>query len=255
MDVDRDWSGAARFWGVAAGVGFAVATILYVADVLGWIGTMPTYTATSAGQAQDEATYWAAYFAYRNVTLWDTMLRDALFFFSFLGILPLYLAANAATGGRRAAVQISGAFAAVAAVFGALNAVAFYGAIEYWRDAGWADAPATIMVIGGRATQLLDELSSKAGMAEQAALVIAFAYLGIACRREPALPRRLAPVAWLGSVLLAALVIIPWLPFDTGPAWDLIGLVVGAVIAPVITIGLGLHLGRGLRGPTPEAAA
>lgn len=254
MDLDRGWAGAARFWGVAAGLGFAVAAILFVADVLGWIGTVPTYAATSAGQVQDEATYWAAYFAYRNSTLWDVLLRDALFFFSFLGILPVYLAANAATGGRRTAVQLSGAFAAVAAVFGCLNAVAFYAAIEYWRDAGWANVPATIMVIGGRTTQALDALSSKAGMAEQATLVIAFAYLGVACRREAALPRRMAPVAWLGSVLLAALVVIPWLPFDTGHAWDIISLVVGAIIAPVLTIWLGLHLGRALDRPSSPAA-
>ena len=111
------------------------------------------------------------------------------------------------------------------------------------------------MAIGGRSTQLLDNLSSKAGMAEQAALVIAFAYLAIACRREPALPRRLAPVAWLGSVLLAVLVVIPWLPFDTGHTWDILGLVVGAIIAPVITIWLGLHLSRELQGPATGSAA
>ena len=64
-----------------------------------------------------------AFFAYRYDTLWDYVLRDGLFFFAFLGFIPLALAANVATGGRRAAVQIAAAFIAVGAIFGALNAV------------------------------------------------------------------------------------------------------------------------------------
>jgi hypothetical protein len=118
MNLDRGWAGAARFWGIAAGLGFAVTSILYTADVLGWIGTIPVYAATAAGQVEDEAAYWAAVFAYRHATLWDVMVRDAVCFFSFLGLLPFYLAANAATGGRRAALEISGAFVAAAAIFG-----------------------------------------------------------------------------------------------------------------------------------------
>jgi hypothetical protein len=111
------------------------------------------------------------------------------------------------------------------------------------------------MMAVGRGTQLLDTLSAKAGMAEQASLAVGLAYLGLACRREPALPRSLAPIAWLGSVLLTLLVIIPWLPFDTGHTWDILGLAVGVIIAPVLVIGLGLHLSRELRGPAKELAA
>lgn len=255
MEPDRGWSAVARFWGIAAGLGFIVASLLYTADVLGWIGTIPAYASTSAGQLQDEATYWAAVFAYRHAILWDVMLRDGIFFFSFIGLLPVLLAANEATGGRRAALQVGSAFVGVAAIFGALNAVAFYVDVEYWRNTGWDAVPATVMVIVGRGSQLLDALSSKAGMAEQVVLAVGLAYIGLACRREAALPSRLAPVAWIGSVLLALLVVVPWLPFDTGHAWDLIALIVGVVIAPAIAISLGLHLGRVLRNPIAGAAA
>ena len=119
MELDRGWSRAARFWGIAAGVGFAVSSILDLEMCSGgWLRTARLTPQRPPARSRT-IVHWAAVFAYRNATLWDVMLRDALFFFSFLGILPLFLAANAATGGRRAAVQISGAFAAVAAVFGA----------------------------------------------------------------------------------------------------------------------------------------
>ena len=63
------------------------------------------YAPTAAGQLQDEAVFWAAVFAYRHATLWDCVRRDDLYFFAFLGPLPLLLATNVATGERRAAVR------------------------------------------------------------------------------------------------------------------------------------------------------
>ena len=133
------------------------------------IGSPPTSASTSAGQLQDEATYWAAFFAYRHATLWDYVLRDGLFFFAFLGFIPLVLAANVATGGRRAAVQIAGAFIAIGAIFGALNAVTFFVDVSWWRGTGWEQVPPGLMAAIGRGTEMMDDLSAWSGIASNAA--------------------------------------------------------------------------------------
>ena len=242
--TDREWGRAARFWGLLSGVAFAVATLTYLVEALGLIGAAPVYAPSAAGQLHDEAVFLAASFAYRNATLWDYVFRDGLFFVAWLGFLPLLLAANAATGGRRAAVQIGCAFLGAAAIFGALNAVAFFVDVDFWRNTGWAQIPAEIMVAVGRGTQFFDRLSSWCGTAANAALVIALFYLGWAFRSEAALPRRLGLVAWAGAALCAASIVVGQIP-DTEAIWNVLGLVTGVVVAPTLAIGLGLHLARG----------
>ena len=147
----------------------------------GLIGSEPTYTSSAAGQLQDEATYWVAFFAYRHDTLWDYVLRDGLFFFAFLGFIPLALAANVATGGRRAAVQIAAVFIGVGAIFGALNAVTFFVDVSWWRGTGWEQVPPALMDAIGRGTEMMDDLSAWCGIASNAALAVGLTYLGVAC--------------------------------------------------------------------------
>jgi hypothetical protein len=155
------------------------------------------------------------------------------------------LATNAATGGRRAVVQVGGAFLAAAAIFGALNAVAFFVDIDYWRGTGWEQTPAAIMAAVGRGTQFIDGLSSWCGTASNAALAIGLAYLGRACRTEPALPRRLGLVAYAGAAMLAAMVVLNLVQIEnTDAVWNILALATGVFVAPTIAIGLGLHLGR-----------
>src|SRR5436190_3411933 len=171
---------------------------------MGVLGSRPAYVATAAGQLQDEATYWAAVFAYRHAALWDYVLRDGLFFFAFLGFIPLVLAANAATGGRRAAVQIAGAFITVGAIFGALNAVTFFVDVSWWRGTGWEQLPPSLMAAVGRGTEMMADLSAWSGIASSAALAIGLAYLAVACFTEPALSR---PIGWV-ALAAAALEIV-----------------------------------------------
>jgi hypothetical protein len=250
---DRGWATAARTWGVFSGIAFAVATIAYLVEATGLIGSPPVYAATAAGQLQDEATYWAAFFAYRHATLWDYVLRDGLFFFAFLGFIPLVLAANVATGGRRAGVQIAGAFIAVGAIFGALNAVTFFVDVSWWRGTGWDQVPPGLMAAIGRGTEMMDDLSAWSGIASNAALAIGLTYLGVACLTEPALSR---PIGWVALATAAMEVVIIAVGQIGGldSVGNVLALITGALFAPIIAIGLGWRLSRFLTGRPPLAS-
>ena len=239
--VDPGWATAARGWGVFSGAAFAVATVAYLVQATGLIGSAPTYAATAAGQLQDEATYWAAFFAYRHDTLWDYVLRDGLFFFAFLGFIPLALAANVATGGRRAAVQIAATFIAVGAIFGALNAVTFFVDVSWWRGTGWEQVPAALMASIGRGTELMDDLSAWSGIASNAALAVGLVYLGYACLTERALSR---PIGWtaLATAALEGIIIVAGQIGGLDTVENVLGLATGVVLAPLIAIGLGWRL-------------
>jgi hypothetical protein len=253
---DRGWARAAKGWGLFSGGAFAVATLAYLAEATGLIGTSPAYVATAAGQLQDEAAFWAAFFAYRHDTLWDYVLRDGLFFFAFLGFIPLALAANIATGGRRATVQIGAAFIAVGAIFGALNAVTFFVDVSWWRGTGWEQLPPALMASIGRGTEMMDDLSAWCGIASNAALAVGLAYLGVACLREAALSR---PIGWvvLATAVLEVVTIAAAQVGGLDTVEHVLGLVTGVVFAPVIAVGLGLRLSAVLSGtlaPEPRSS-
>jgi len=243
--LDPAWAGAARWWGWFVGLAFIAASLLYLAEARGLLGAAPTYQSTSAGQLHDEATYWVAFFAYRNATLWDYYLRDGLFFLAYLGFIPLALAVNAITGGGRALVQLATGFIVAGAVFGALNAVTFYVDIGYWRSTGWATVPPEIMAAVGRGTEFMSDLSGWTGAFAQVAFAIGLAYFGAACRRESTLPRRLAAVAWLTATVNVAFValVIAALP-NVDDLRDVLGGLSGLVLTPFLAIVLGRHLGR-----------
>lgn len=249
---DRGWRSAALSWGLVSGIAFLTATMLFLVEAAGLLGAPPAYPSTGAGQLQDEAVYKAAFFAYRNATLWDYLLRDGLYVVAYLGLVPLVLAANRATGGRRASIQIGAAFVGVGAVFGVLNAVAFFVATDYWRYTGWEQIPPETMVTVGRVAGSFDQLSGWCGTAAYGAMALGLGYLGHACRTDPAMPRWLGPVAYAGVVCLASLVVLHVAKIDgMASVWNLLALAVGALIAPVFAIGLGLHLGRFGTGAAP----
>jgi hypothetical protein len=241
--VDQGWATAARSWGLFSGIAFAVATLAYVVEAIGMLGSRPTYVATAAGQLQDEATYWAAVFTYRHATLWDYALRSGLFFFAFLGFLPLVLAANAATGGRRAVVQIGGGFIAVGAIFGALTSVAFFVDVSWWRETGWEQVPPGLMGPIGRGTEMMQDLSAWSGIASNAALLVGLTYLGFACLSEAALSRRIGWVALATAGLQLLIIVVSQISaLDT--VQNLLSLITGALLAPILLIGLGLRMSR-----------
>jgi hypothetical protein len=241
--VDPAWGRTALAWGTFAGIAFAVATVAYVAEATGLLASAPTYVVTGAGQLADEAAFHVAAFAYGQRVEWDFWLRDGLYFFAYLALIPLADGLREIAGGRRVAPQLAGAFLTVAAVFGCLNAVATFVMVDDWRSSGWEQLPAEIMVAVGRDLDLMDGLTRWVGTASFAALAIGLYYVGRCGRSAPALPRWLGAVAYLGGAILVALIVLTQVP-DTDAASNLLSLAVGFVVAPLVTIGLGIGIAR-----------
>jgi hypothetical protein len=215
--------------------------VVYLVEATGVLGAVPTYTQTGAGPIRDEATYWVAAFSYRHATLWNYLVRDGLFFFAYLGFIPVALAANVATGGRRASVQLAAAFIGVGAIFGALNAVTFLVDVWWWRSSGWEQTAPEIMIAVGRSTEMISDLSFWYGAAANVALAIGLGYLAAACFTEPALPRRIGWVA-LVTALVQLMIVGAALTDGMEHVHSVLSLVTGVVLAPMILIGLGLRL-------------
>lgn len=242
---DTGWGQTALVWGTVSAVAFAVATLLFLVETTGMLAPQPVYTPTAAGQIVDEAAYHVARFAYFNQVLWNWALRDVLYFVAYLGLIPLALAVREVAGVRRAAATLTVAFLGVAAIFGCLNAIPTFANAEYWRNTGWETVPAALMVAIGRDSQALDELSRWFGLGAYAVLALGLVYLGVTCRSTPSLPRWIGPVAFVGAVLLVGLVIAAEIP-GADTAYNVLGLAIGVVIAPVIAIGLGAGVRRAI---------
>ena len=86
-----------------------------------------------------------------------------------------------------------------------------------------------------------DDLSAWCGIAANAALAVGLTYLGVACLTEPALSR---PIGWIALATAALEVADIAAGQATGldAAQNVLGLITGVVLAPVIAIGLGLRL-------------
>jgi len=241
--VDPAWGRTARAWGIFAGIAFAIATAAFFVEATGLLASSPAYVPTSAGQVADEAKFHVASFAYQQRVLWDFVLRDGLYFFAFLALIPLGIGLREVAGRRGVAPQLAAAFLGIAAVFGCMNAFQTFVMVDYWRNSGWEQVPATIMVAVGRDLDLMNGLTRWAGIASYAALALALYYVGRTCRASVAMPGWLGAVAYAGAAILVAMVVVSLFP-DTDTAFNLLSLAIGIVVAPLVTIGLGVHIAR-----------
>ncbi len=242
-EFDPAWSQTARLWGVFAGIAFVVATVAFLVEATGLLAASPVYTATAAGPVADEATFFVAVFAYQQKVLWDFVLRDGLYFFAYLALIPLGLGLREVAGRRRAAPQLAAAFLIVAAIFGCMNAFQTFIEVDYWRNSGWDQAPATVMVAVGRDVDLMSGVTRWDGIASYAALAIALYYVGRACRATVAMPGWLGLLSYVGAAILAAMTIVSLVP-DTDAVFNVLSLAIGVLVAPFFTIGLGVTIAR-----------
>jgi hypothetical protein len=241
--IDPGWGRTARTWGIFAGVAFAVATAAFVIEATGLLGNAPDFIPTTAGPVADEATFQAANFAHQQGVLWDYVLRDGLYFFAYLALIPLGIGLREVVGRRHVAPHLAAAFLAIAAVFGAMNAFETFVMVDYWKNSGWDQVAPTTMVAIGRDLSLMDGSTRWAGIASYAALAFGLYYVGRACRISPAFPGWLGLVSDAGAVILVVLAVISILP-DVDGISDILSLAIGIVIAPVFTIGLGQSIAR-----------
>jgi hypothetical protein len=243
IDPDPAWGPIARIAGIFAGIAFFVATIAFLVEATGLLAEQPTYVRTAAGQIADDAAFYVTALAYQKAVLWDYVLRDGLYFFAYLALIPLGLALRELTGPRRAAQQLAAAFLFVAAIFGCMNAFQTFIPLGYWRGTGWEEVPATTMVTIGRVLNVVEGMTKWDSIASNITLAIAMVFVGRVIRDSGFAPKWLGSFAWLGAAVLASLAVSSVIP-GTNVVYDLLALVIGVLIAPVLSAALGIFLAR-----------
>ena len=241
--IDPAWARTARAWGIFAGIAFVIATSAFFIEATGLLASAPTYLVTGAGQVADEAAFHVASFGYQQQVLWDYVLRDGLYFFAYLALIPIGLGLREVVGRRSVGAQLGAAFLIVAAIFGCMNAFQTFVMVDYWKDSGWSQVSATIIDSVGRDLDLMDALTRWTGTASFVALAIALYYIGRTCRASASMPSWLGGIALAGAAILGAMAVLSVVP-DTDTPGELLSLVVGVVIAPIFTIGAGVHIAR-----------
>lgn len=247
-EIERTWRRIARASGYLAAVCLVVATVLYLLDALDALGAAPTYHATAAGDLQDEADWWVAYFAHQHHILWDVVGRDTLFPLAFVALIVTTLAVrNVGPARRRPEAQIMVVLFVAGGVLAALSDLIYLGAGEYWRSTGWSADPAAKMVAVGRSSGALEALTR---WPEAAGFVVLAGGLACLARLSGALPRWLALLANVEAILLLGIAVAEAMHADT--AYDILSLLTGALVGPAVAAGIGWSLGR-TAAPAPAA--
>jgi hypothetical protein len=248
----RDWGRTGAAAGYLAGGALFATTLLFVAEQAGLLADSPTLRRTGAGPAHDIAVYYAALFHYQHQVLWDISLRDCLGPLGFLAVMVVALTVRQAVGPQRPLGHLTALFLQVGALLLILDGVIYLAGTDYWRLSGWTADPPANMIAAGRGLEIVDSVTNFLSMAGYVVLALGLVCLGRLCRTATALPRRLAPFAWAEAAALAGAVVASQLSWGT--VFDVLILLVGAVLGPVVMVWLGHHFKYGVPTvPDPPA--
>jgi hypothetical protein len=244
----RAWSRIGRAAGYIAGSALLAGTVLFLLDAAGLLGSGPVYRSTGAGPLADQATFYAAYFGHQHHIVWDIIARDTLLPVAYLALIVVALAVRDRTGPDHPEGQLLVASFTVGGILSILADLTFLAAAEYWRNTGWTARPATIMVAVGRTVEGIQALThwpEAFGFAVLAGGAVALARL---CGQHRVFPASLGALAYLEALLLLGIAVTGLIPYDAGYNW--LSLAAGAVVGPVLSVWLGVRLGR----PETQAA-
>ena len=250
-DTSHGWRRVGRFAGYVSAGALVLGTILYLLDATNALG-VNSFKPTGAPSVQNEANFWVAEFAHRHHILWDIIARDTLFPVAFMALIVLSLAVRAFVPSERPAGQLMVAFFVVGGVISILNDLIYLGATDYWRLTGWSQVPAVSMVAVGRSESAIESLTRWPEAAGFVVLAAALVCLGNLCRSEAALPARLAVVVYVEAALLVGIALAGIM--QTGTPYDILSLLTGALVGPLVAFWLGRHLGRTSRALATAAA-
>ena len=236
------WSRIGRNAAYLAGAAFLVGTVLFLLDAADLLGESPEYQVTAAGPIQDDANFWVAYFEHQHGILWDIIGRDLILPVGFLALIVAGLAIRHLVGKERPEGQLIVAFLVVGGTISIIADLVFLGDVEYWRLTGLTADPPGIAMSIGRASQAIDFLTRWLEAAGFAILAVGLLYLGLLWRRRPELPRSVEVLAYIEALLLVGIAIAGAGKSDT--SYQVLSLLTGVIIAPVLTVVLGMHLGR-----------
>ena len=183
-----------------------------------------------------------AAFAHQHDIVWDIVARDLIFPIGFLALIVLGLAVRHLVGSQRPEGHLMVIFLVVGGVISAIADLIFLGDVEYWRTTGWTAHPPEVMVAIGRASQAIDFLTRWTEAAGFAIVAAGVLYLAHLCRNRPELPAAVGALAYVEAVLLVGIAIAGAARWDT--PYDVLSLLTGVLVGPILGIWLGLHFGR-----------
>lgn len=250
-EIDRRWARIGRNAAFVAGAGFLIGSVLFLLDALDLLGRSAVYHRTSAGRVQDEANFWVASFHHQHDLVWDIVGRDTLLPIAFIALIILALVLRQLAGADGPDGTLMVTFMLVGGILSIVADLLYLGATEYWRFDGWTSHPAVTTVAIGRTVQAIDTLTHWPEAAGFAVLAPALLYLGRTCRKLPVLPGASATIATIAApvlVLIAAAGLAPW-----HGAYQIASLALGVILAPVLTVMIGLRLGRIAEAAPPRA--
>jgi hypothetical protein len=213
--------------------------VLVLADNTDLLAKSPEFHRTVAGILQDDANYYAAYFARQHQIVWDLALRDALGPVAMLALIAVALALLNLVGRERAEAQLMAAFLVVGAFLIAIDGLPTLANVNWWAEK-WDPNPPAQMVAVGRSAELMTKVSGYFEVAGALTLALGVFFLGRLCR-TPKLPSRLGLVAYAVVVSAAGLEIASLVGLDM--VYNALAFV-NAVLAPVLLVWLGSHFGR-----------
>jgi hypothetical protein len=217
-----------------------VGTLLFLADATDLLASSPQFQVTAAGFLQDEANYFAAFFAHQHQILWDIALRDGLFPLAYLALAVLAVAVWSLVETRRADARLMVLFFLVGGIWASLDALTYLANLSYWATSGWFPKPAAAMVAVGRASEAISNETQYFQVAGFVALGAGLVCLGHLCMTWRDLPSRLGLLAYVEAVALLGAALAAVLSVDV--AYNILSFVVGAVLAPVVTVWLGISI-------------
>jgi hypothetical protein len=245
---DGTWPRVARLAGTVAGACFFGQTLLFLADETSLLADTPEYTETAAGRAHDLATYYLEYFEYQHTILWDIALRDTLGPIGYLALMVLGLAVLNVVGHRRAEAQLLALFFAVGGLLAALTDLIYLSTTTYWRNDGWEATPTENMIAVGRAVEAINTVTTYPQYGGLVVLALGLVCVGRLCRHDAALSSWLGNLAYVEALALAGFVVGSVAENNT--ATNLLALVTGALLAPVVTVWLGRDVARYRQEPS-----
>jgi hypothetical protein len=239
-DATESWRAVGRAAGYLSGLALLLGTIFYLLDATNALG-VNHYHSTGAPSVQNESGFWVSQFAHQHRILWDIIARDTLFPIAFVALVVLSLAVRALVRHDGPNAQLMVAFFLIGGIVSTLADLIYLGATDYWRLTGWSNVPAVSMVAVGRSTEAINALTRWPEAAGFVVLAAAVVCLGNLCRSEAALPTRLAPLAYLEGALLVGVALAGVM--ETGTPYDMLSLIAGAIVGPIVAFWFGWHLG------------
>ena len=240
-DDVQAWRRVGRFAGYIAASALLVGTVLFLLDALNALGAQPDFHDTGK-PLQDEANFWVAVFAHQHHILWDILVRDTLFPLAFVALIVQMLAVRALAPTTRPEGQLLIVFFLVGGTISALSDLIYLAGTDFWRATGWTPVPAERMVAVGRDTEALNSLTRWPEAAGFVVVAAGLVCLGLLCRQHASLPSAIGLAAFLEALLLAGVAITGAAETDT--AYNILSLVTGAVVGPLVAGWLGWDLGR-----------